>query len=111
MKTRFELERSALSNSLIELPSGNPDFTRFIIFFSAKILGKGNDFCSQIVNNNEIIFWIDLELCNTTSSIGFVKSIVVSFSLIAASSKTLPSESIFCSKFSARISSTTSVIP
>ena len=105
------LEISTSSNSLIALPSGKPDLTKFRIFFSANILGNGFDFCSHNVNNEEIIFKIDLELCNTTNSMGLDKSIEFSFSLIAKSSIILPSESIFCSKFSAFMSKTTSVIP
>ena len=76
--------------------------------------------CVVVIENKESIdtlsfeknnFKIDLELCNTTNSIGFDKSMEFSFSLIAKSSIILPSESIFCSKFSAFISKTTSVIP
>ena len=105
------MEISTSSNSLIELPSGNPDLTKFRIFFSANIFGNGFDFCSHNVNKDEIIFRIDLELCNTTNSIGLDKSKELSFSEMAESSIILPSESIFCSKFSAFISKTTSVIP
>jgi len=50
------LEISTSSNSLIELPSGNPDLTKFRIFFSANIFGNGFDFCSHNVNKDEIIF-------------------------------------------------------
>ncbi len=109
--TRFELGFSKFSNSLIELPSGSPALTWLRIFLSVRIFGKGFDFCSHIVNIDEMIFWTDFELCKTTSSIGFEKSIEFNFSLIAESSKTVPSESIFCSKFSALMSKTTSVIP
>ena len=111
MNTRFEFEIPISSNSLIELPSGNPDFIKFRIFLSVKIFGNGLDFCSHNENNEEIIFRTDFELCNTTSSIGFDKSRVFNFSLIAESSRIFPSESIFCSRFSAFISKTTSVIP
>ena len=111
MNTRLELEMSTSSNSLIELPSGSPALTKCMIFLSVRIFGNGFDFCSHKVNNEEMIFCIDFELCKTTSSIGFDKSRVLSFSLIAESSKILPSESIFCSKFSAFISKTTSVTP
>ena len=56
MNTRFEFEISTSSNSLIELPSGNPALTKFRIFLSAKIFGNGFDFCSHKVNSDEMIF-------------------------------------------------------
>ena len=80
-------------------------------FLSASIDGLGIDFSSYLSSIIDNVFLTDSDVLRTTNSVGFDISNDSSFDLISVSGRVYPSVSIFCSRFSAFISKTTSVGP
>jgi len=83
----------------------------FKFLLVVNIEGLGIDFCSYFENRIDSIFFTDFDVLRTTSSIGLEISNASSLDSISESERVFPSTSIFCSRFSALMSKTTSVLP
>ena len=110
-KTKFGLKSIKLLNSDTESCSGIKFLIISKFLLVVNIEGLGIDFCSYFENRIDSIFFTDFDVLRTTSSIGLEISNASSLDSISESERVFPSTSIFCSRFSALMSKTTSVLP